>query len=538
MMKLVKLIPLALCVLSCGAPSTATLSVDATDPGETLWNPVAHVNTFEFQRVDWEHAHRNPESDVFAFVDYVQLMQCSGGSERRDLFRDPTDRTVLDDYDFTPLVEACRSILSLGAKPMLKLGSVPLKYTSVPVISRGFSTNVCPPDDYKVYYDYIYHLAEALSDAFGLEEIRSWRYGVMTEYQNEDWFTAGSPEETFEAYCKLYDYTAAALADVVGEENLFIGAHSMSQSKGLWDERDFIRHCANGTNWCTGKTGSPLRYLSTSFYDPMPGMSHPFTRDVVESVDYLREEAVADGFTDLVYGIDEGRLLLGKHSGAHSRELGSRSCGYTYQAGYDAHLYHRMFDNHIDYFSSWSYLSDGLFDGNPSVAFHVADGVSKFTGMKRVPALRTSGNKRIGTVAASSDSLVRVMVYNYKNSLNYKDSVRVSMQVALPWEDGTSVNVTCWQIDDDSNYFDEWLTDRAAHGIGNKQFGWSPDDYVIEGTLLREDDRAWYRENLAEKYRECSRLVPVSAANMVSGNKIELSGTISPNGVCFYEITR
>ena len=91
----------------------------------------------------------NSENNVFEFVKYIQLMQCSGGTADRDLFVDPLDRSVLDDYDFSRLVENCRGILSLGAKPHLKLGGVPLKYTTG-VEYGGFDMNVYPPDEYGV----------------------------------------------------------------------------------------------------------------------------------------------------------------------------------------------------------------------------------------------------------------------------------------------------------------------------------------------------------------------------------------------------
>ena len=101
----------------------------------------------------------------------------------------------------------------------------------------------------------------------------------MTEYENEDWFKANDDEDevaraaaTADAYCKLYDYTVQALIDSIGEE-VFVGAHSMTVTEGLWNENIFIKHCAYGKNAKTGKTGTRLCYLSASFYDSTP--EHP-----------------------------------------------------------------------------------------------------------------------------------------------------------------------------------------------------------------------------------------------------------------------
>ena len=173
-------------------------SVDTSVTGAVLTNPASNVNIWSIEGNPFVNATASEEYNIFEFVNYVQLMQCTGGSAERDLFKDPLDRTVLDDYDFTVLIENCRGVLNLGAKPMLKLGSVPLKYSSNSTSEQYFGTNVYPPDDYNVYYNYIHAIAQALVDEFGIDEVRSWRFGVMTEYENDAWFMAqsGDPDET------------------------------------------------------------------------------------------------------------------------------------------------------------------------------------------------------------------------------------------------------------------------------------------------------------------------------------------------------
>jgi hypothetical protein len=79
-------------------------------------------------------------------------MQCTGGTADRDLFVDPYDTTTMTDYKFDKLIDNCRGIIEIGAKPHLKLGGVPIKFTSGYEMG-GFDMNVYPPDDYNVYYD-------------------------------------------------------------------------------------------------------------------------------------------------------------------------------------------------------------------------------------------------------------------------------------------------------------------------------------------------------------------------------------------------
>ena len=91
-----------------------------------------------------------------------------------------------------------------------------------------------------------------------------------------------------------------------------------------------------------------------------------------------RPEIVAEAL--LAYQNEDGTFAHGVNSGANNDELLSRTCGYTYQAAYDARLIAQMFNNGIDYFSAWSYLSNGLLEGNPTVSYHVAKNAAKMAG--------------------------------------------------------------------------------------------------------------------------------------------------------------
>ena len=540
-----------LTVLSVFVPSAGEkindykFTVDASQTSHVLVNPASNVNVWSIEGNPFVDAKVEGEYNIFDFVNYVQLMQCTGGSADRDLFVDPLDRTVLDDYDFTKLIENCRGVINLGAKPMLKLGSVPLKYSSGSTSENYFETNIYPPDDYNVYYNYIRAITEALVEEFGKDEVLSWRFGVMTEYENSAWFTApdGDPEATATEYCKLYDYTVAALTDVLGDD-VFVGAHSMTVTEGLWDEKIFINHVANGKNYKTGETGTRICYLSASFYDSEPG---EFTKGktLPETIGYLRKCADEAGLKDLIFGIDEGRILCGTTRGASDDQLLSRTVGYTYQAAYDARLYAQMFNNNINYFSSWGFLSNGLLGGNPTVAYHVASNVAKFDGMSLINTEKEFGgfiNKaEVNAVSAydSDSGTLRIMAYNFKNDLDYNKTADLGFTVNAPQFTGNKVKVTAYVVDDDCNYFDEWVEDRKTYNIGDECFGWSPDDPQIDGITTLADPRAReiYYSELYEKYSECSKLEPKTFEAEVVDGEIALSITLDPNAVVFYEIT-
>lgn len=534
-------------IFSCGgAVNDYSFKIDASQIGDTLPNVVSNVNVWNMQDSDqFTNLKINEEYNIGDFVEYVQLMQCTGGNASRDLFVDPYNFDVLDDYDFSSLIANCKGIIELGAKPHLKLGSVPLKYSSRAQMGESFGTNIYPPDDYNVYYNYIAAMAQALVDEFGAEEVLKWRFGVMTEYENADWFMAvdKTPESSAEAYMKLYDYTVAALQDVIGE-NIFVGAHSMTVTEGLWDERLFINHCASGTNYKTGEKGTRICFLSASFYDYSPG-EYTSGKTLTETIEFLRESADEAGLKGLIFGIDEGRLLCGNSSGANDTQLLTRIVGYTYQAAYDARIYKQLFDCGGDYFSAWGYLSNGLFDGNPTVSWHVAKNISGFAGAKRVYTEKSKSgvvyNAQVDCVSAYDEEsgTLRIMAYNFKNDVDYDKSIDLSLKINAPQFNGKTVKITACTVDDSCNYFDEWVKDRETYGIGNDCFSWSPDDPQIDSpvTLENEAARNIYFTELREKYVERSRLKPVVQTVTVENSVINLDAELAANGVVFYEIT-
>ncbi len=523
-----------------------SFDIDASQTGDVVPNMLSNINTWDMQAGDqFSNPRVNEKYNIFEFVEYVQLMQCTGGNADRDLFVDPLNYDVLDDYDFTPLIDNCAGILKLGAKPHLKLGSVPVKYSQNAIQGADFGTNLYPPDDYDVYFSYMAAMARALVDEFGAEEVLTWRFGVMTEYENSQWFMApdGDPDKTAQAYCKLYDYTVAALQDEIGED-VFVGAHSMTVTEGLWDERIFIEHCAKETNYKTGKKGTRICFLSASFYDYSPG---EFTKGFTlpETIAELQKYAEDAGLKNLIFGIDEGRILVGNSSGTDDIQLLTRIVGSTYQAAYDARLNKQLIDQGGDYFSSWGYLSGGFFNGYPTVSYHVAKILYKFAGSDRVAV---TPDKKGVIYGAEVDALsaydsdaetLRVMAYNFKNSVEYDKSVDLSFNVSVPQFKTDKVNVTVYTVDDNCNYFDEWQQDRIEYGIGDDCFAWSPDDPQIESTVTLKDPaaRELYFSKLAEKYEKCSQLTPVTFAVDVVDGKILLETQLAANGVVFFEIT-
>jgi hypothetical protein len=500
--------------------------------GQKLWNVADNVNVWYYGS-DWHESMEQAPNDYFRenlpFVRYIQFMVAAGGSEQRDLFKSPLNRDVTDDYDFAPLIRACRNVLRQGLTPHLKLGNVPLKYSKAYKISKDFGVNLLPPDDYLLWHKYIRALTSALADEFGLETVASWRFGCITEYENRDWFSIdNNPEKTRDACFKLYDYTADALQQILGD-NVCIGAHSMTCSEGLWDEREFIAHCAHGKNYCTGKTGARLCFLASSFYEERPGKSLPGNLTLPACIDLLRNTAEKEGLSDLFYGVDEGRILLG----TDGKPLGPRAVGYTWQAAFDARLYRMAYNNRINYFSHWYYTTNGLNPGILSVAAQTSGLFHKMTNAIRLPltpeTVEASQGGETGAIAAwnREQNKIYLLFYACSDSVHAEGNRNILCQVAGIKISG-QVTALRTLISDDSNFFDDWKADWTKLGITNEQFDWSSDSFVISPALIPPDRLPYYSL--------CAALNPKTETLTVKNGILNIRTILPVHGVLLYEI--
>ena len=327
--------------------------------------------------------------------------------------------------------------------------------------------------------------------------------------------------------------------DVLGKD-IYIGAHSMTVTEGLWDEEIFIRHVATGTNHCTGKIGTRISYLSTSFYDVEPGIPTS-GKQLAECINYLRTTAEKYGLDDLTYGVDEGRILYGE-PGATSQDLFSRTVGHTYMAAYDARLYTHLLNAGGSYLSSWDYLSESLFEGNPSISYHVAKSIHAMAGMNRIQTVikgdQSPLNVEVGAVAGvdSQSGGMCVMIYNFGNSLTYASKAEVNLSIKTESE-REEYNISIYKVDNNCNWFDEWVDDRCKLGIKNSMFKQSPDDACgILHTLNDEWAKEQYR-SLLPKYKKCSELIPEeSIVESDSLGTFMFDVTLPPNAVWFIHV--
>ncbi len=196
-------------------------------------------------------------------------------------------------YNWTILDRIFDTYKQLGIVPYIEIGFMPEALSTHPHPYRHHWPNgplftgwTYPPNDYNKWSDLIYQWVRHSVARYGQDAVAHWDWEVWNEPDIGYW------HGTFEEYCKLYDYTAAAVKRALPDARIggpaTTGPASPRAAQFL---RNFLAHCVSGKNYATGKVGAPLDFISfhakgrTSFVDGDARM------DIGHSL-----QNVADGF--------------------------------------------------------------------------------------------------------------------------------------------------------------------------------------------------------------------------------------------------
>ncbi len=168
-------------------------------------------------------------------------------------------------YDWTFVDLVFDTLLSYNCKPFVELGFMPQDLVDTkrydpekPQNYRNYGW-ACPPKDYQKWYELIFELLKHCIARYGKEEICTWYWELWNE-PDLDYYWKGSLED----FCKLYDYTAAAVKAACPEAR--VGGPGTTNP--VYDRKSaqyldgFLNHCANGSNFYTGEQGSPVDFVS------------------------------------------------------------------------------------------------------------------------------------------------------------------------------------------------------------------------------------------------------------------------------------
>jgi xylan 1,4-beta-xylosidase len=177
---------------------------------------------------------------------------------------DPSGRPV---YDWTIVDRIFDTYVSRRMKPLVEIGFMPEALSAKPQPYRhdwrpGLDYNRIytgwsyPPKDYDQWRELITRWVAHCVEKYGQREVESWYWEVWNEPDIGYWH--GTPEE----YQKLYDYAADGLKRALPTAR--IGGPHVTGPNGPRTQgilQAFLEHCLRGTNYATGKIGSPLDYI-------------------------------------------------------------------------------------------------------------------------------------------------------------------------------------------------------------------------------------------------------------------------------------
>lgn len=171
-------------------------------------------------------------------------------------------------YDWTIVDKIFDTFIERGMKPIAQIGFMPEALSSRPKPYRhywkpGDNYNdiytgwAYPPNDYNKWAELVYQWVKHSVEKYGKKEVESWYWELWNEPNIGYW------KGTTEEYIKLYDYSADAVKRALPTAK--IGGPEVTGP--AWDKsatflKTFLDHVTKGKNYATGKTGSPIDFIT------------------------------------------------------------------------------------------------------------------------------------------------------------------------------------------------------------------------------------------------------------------------------------
>jgi xylan 1,4-beta-xylosidase len=174
------------------------------------------------------------------------------------------DATGRPRYDWTIVDRIVDTYLERKMRPFVQLGFMPEALSRKPEPYRHFwkpgdpYNNIYtgwahPPADFAKWGELAFQMTRHFVEKYGRAEVERWWFEVWNEPDIGYW------QGSFEEYLKLYDYAADGVKRALPTAR--IGGPEVTGPNGARTQqwlRDFIEHCLRGTNFATGKIGSPI----------------------------------------------------------------------------------------------------------------------------------------------------------------------------------------------------------------------------------------------------------------------------------------
>jgi len=167
-------------------------------------------------------------------------------------------------YDWAIVDRIFDTYLERGIRPYAQIGFMPQALSQRPdpyqhewrpglpynEIYTGWAQ---PPKDYAKWGDLVYQWAKHCVEKYGRDEVQRWYWETWNEANIGYW--KGTPQE----FHKLHDYAIDAVRRALPAAR--VGGPDCAGNGGRW-MRGFLDHCLRGTNYATGKVGTPLDFIA------------------------------------------------------------------------------------------------------------------------------------------------------------------------------------------------------------------------------------------------------------------------------------
>ncbi|MEO8766694.1 MAG: beta-xylosidase [Ginsengibacter sp.] len=393
-----------------------------------------------------------------------------------------------------------------GIKPIAEIGFMPEALSVKPQPYRhhwkpGLSYDsiytgwAYPPNSYQKWSQLIYMWVKHCRRRYGEAEVKTWYWEVWNEPNIGYW------KGTMQEYFTLYDFTADAVKRAYPDAR--VGGPTSAGPR--WDKaadflKAFLAHCTNGKNSATGKTGSPLDYITfhakgapvvvnNSVQMNMGVQLQDVARgfEIINTFPFLKRLPVIIGEFD-----PEGCAACSmQFNPQNAYRNGTMYSVYT--AASFARLYAMAYKYQVNLRGvvSWSFEFEGQpwFAGFRDLATNGVDkpvlNVFRMFGMMKGNMLMINnpgslsleenidssvrGNKPyVDALAVSETKNMYIMVWNYHDADNKK--IEAAIKLSLLNIPGKSALLSLYRVDEiNSNSYTQWKKMGAPQVVNDEQ---------------------------------------------------------------------
>lgn len=364
-------------------------------------------------------------------------------------------------YYFDLIDQMFDILLGNNCKPFFELGFMPLDLADPRKAENGKAYRMDeyrqigwsqPPKDYDKWYELIYRLLLHLKERYGTEEVKTWYFEMWNEPDYRFYW-----DGTVDEFCKLYDYTEAAIHAAMPEARFggpaTCGAHTLD-STGSRFLRHFLNHIRNGVNYYSGGQGTRIDF--TSFHTKGGGFpadirakkQFPSIQEFLANVQYQTAIIKEFGYEQLECVLSEadpdGWAAGGRFD---NRNLNFRNTNYY--ASYVISSYKNLYDMaqrlHMDIRPlAWAFMFEGerCFEGTRTFS---TQGINKAV-FNLFRLFSRMGGQRIGlTTTQDLDPLT------YKDINGLEEAPEIDGWATMDGEDRVQILVYCHHDDVDRN---------------------------------------------------------------------------------------